>query len=155
MGSLLLIDSIQAGLRAHGCLSITDYPGFEDCEAPDLETYSKAVNAGQYPLSILAMSGKASELYIRGIYGNTMTTNPRALDVACAVLSQITPELRENIKLRGRDFIEMFECIHSEFPDAVTGVSGTGLLCALHLKEDGYKVVGANSIELYLRKQRA
>ena len=31
-GSLLVVDSIQAGLRAHGCLSIVDYPGFEDAE---------------------------------------------------------------------------------------------------------------------------
>ena len=48
-GSLLVVDSIQAGLRAHGCLSIIDYPGFEDAEAPDVETWSKALNAGQYP----------------------------------------------------------------------------------------------------------
>ena len=48
-GALLLIDSIQAGLRAHGVLSIIDYPGFEGLEAPDMETYSKALNAGQYP----------------------------------------------------------------------------------------------------------
>ena len=41
-GTLLLIDSIQAGLRAQGCLSIVDYPGFETCEPPDMETYSKA-----------------------------------------------------------------------------------------------------------------
>jgi len=49
-GSLLLIDSIQAGFRGQGCLSVIDYEGFEDCEAPDLETWSKALNAGQYPL---------------------------------------------------------------------------------------------------------
>ncbi|MEO6137405.1 MAG: aminotransferase class III-fold pyridoxal phosphate-dependent enzyme, partial [Luteimonas sp.] len=55
-GSLLLIDSIQAGLRAHGVLSIVDYPGFEGMEAPDMETYSKALNAGQYPLSVLAVN---------------------------------------------------------------------------------------------------
>src|SRR5690606_23437508 len=40
-GSLLLVDSIQAGLRAHGVLSIVDYPGFEKLDAPDMETYSK------------------------------------------------------------------------------------------------------------------
>lgn len=49
-GSLLLVDSIQAGLRATGYLSIVDYPGFEHAQAPDMETYS-ALNAGQYPLS--------------------------------------------------------------------------------------------------------
>ena len=40
--SLLIVDSIQAGLRARGALSIVDYPGFADAEAPDMETYSKA-----------------------------------------------------------------------------------------------------------------
>ena len=53
-GSLFLVDSIQAGLRAHGVLSIVDYPGFEGLDAPDMETYSKALNAAQYPLSVLA-----------------------------------------------------------------------------------------------------
>ncbi len=48
-GSLFLVDSIQAGLRAHGVLSIVDYPGFEGHEAPDMETYSKALNAGAVP----------------------------------------------------------------------------------------------------------
>ncbi|MFW7379535.1 MAG: aminotransferase class III-fold pyridoxal phosphate-dependent enzyme [Oligoflexus sp.] len=153
MGSLLLVDSIQAGLRAHGCLSITDYPGFQDCEAPDLETYSKAVNAGQYPLSILGMTKAAASLYVRGIYGNTMTANPRALEVACAVLKQVTPELRKNIQERGKEFLQLFEELKEEFPTAVTNVSGTGLLCALHLNPEGYRVVGKNCIEKYLRKQ--
>jgi len=49
-GSLLLLDSIQAGLRAHGVLSIVDYPGFEGLDVPDMETYSKALNAAQFPL---------------------------------------------------------------------------------------------------------
>ena len=84
-------------------LSIVDYPGFEKLEAPDMETYSKALNAGQYPLSVLAVGERAAELYRKGLYGNTMTTNPRALDVACAVLEQVTPALRENIRARGAE----------------------------------------------------
>ncbi|HJL97490.1 MAG TPA: aminotransferase class III-fold pyridoxal phosphate-dependent enzyme, partial [Candidatus Poseidoniaceae archaeon] len=52
-GSMLLVDSIQAGIRGQGTLSVIDYEGFQDCEAPDLETWSKAMNAGQYPLSVL------------------------------------------------------------------------------------------------------
>jgi acetylornithine/succinyldiaminopimelate/putrescine aminotransferase len=36
--SLLMIDSIQAALRAKGALSVVDYPGFETAEAPDMET---------------------------------------------------------------------------------------------------------------------
>ena len=73
-GSLLLVDSIQAGLRAHGVLSIVDYPGFESLDAPDMETYSKALNAAQYPLSVLAVNERAAGLYRKGVYGNTMTS---------------------------------------------------------------------------------
>lgn len=39
--SILVVDSIQAALRARGSLSVIDYPGFEDADAPDMETYSK------------------------------------------------------------------------------------------------------------------
>ena len=35
-------------------------PGFEGFEAPDMETYSKALNAGQYPLSVLAVNARAA-----------------------------------------------------------------------------------------------
>ena len=151
-GSLLLIDSIQAGIRAHGCLSVCDYPGFQDAEAPDLETYSKAVNAGQYPLSILAVNESSQNIYQRGIYGNTMTANPRALEVGCAVLDNITPELRKNIQDRGLEFKEKFSALGKEFPNVVTAVTGTGLLCAIHLSPEGYAVVGEEGVELYMRK---
>jgi acetylornithine/succinyldiaminopimelate/putrescine aminotransferase len=151
-GSLLLIDSIQAGIRAHGCLSICDYPGFQDAEAPDLETFSKAVNAGQYPLSILAVNSAAKDIYQRGIYGNTMTANPRALEVGCAVLDNITPEFRKNIQDRGLEFIEKFNEIKEDFPGVVSAVTGTGLLCAIHLSDKGYQVVGDDGVELYMRK---
>ena len=150
-GSLLLIDSIQAGLRAQGVLSIVDYPGFERLEAPDMETYSKALNAGQFPLSLLAMNERAAGLYRKGIYGNTMTANPRAMDVAVAVLEAITPALRENIRVRGREFLERFEALREELPGMITKVQGTGLLFSCELASQ-YKVYGANSTEEYLRR---
>ncbi|HMB43537.1 MAG TPA: aminotransferase class III-fold pyridoxal phosphate-dependent enzyme, partial [Luteimonas sp.] len=132
-GSLLLVDSIQAGLRAHGVLSILDYPGFEGIEAPDMETYSKALNAGQYPMSVLAVTERAAGLYRKGVYGNTMTTNPRALDVACAVLAQITPELRANIRARGAEALALLEALKAETGGLITKVQGTGLLFSCEL----------------------
>lgn len=150
-GALLMMDSIQAGLRTQGVLSIVDYPGFETAESPDMETYSKAVNAGQYPLSILAMDEKTAALYETGLYGNTMTTNPRALDVACTVLDLVTPEVRKNIRERGKEFVTKFKELQKEFPGAVTDATGTGLLCALHLSPEGYKVVGSEGVETWLR----
>jgi len=150
-GSLLLVDSIQAGLRAHGVLSIIDYPGFESAEPPDMETYSKALNAGQYPMSVLAMTERAAKLYRKGVYGNTMTTNPRALDVACAVLEQLTPELRQNIRERGEEFVTRLRALQEELDGRITGIQGTGLLFSTELDGKRYKSCGADSIEEYLR----
>jgi acetylornithine/succinyldiaminopimelate/putrescine aminotransferase len=150
-GALMLVDSIQAGLRAHGVLSIIDYPGFESVEAPDMETYSKALNAGQYPLSVLAMTAHAAGLYKKGVYGNTMTTNPRALDVACAVLEAVTPELRRNINERGAEMLTKLETLQEELGGRITGVQGTGLLLSAGLDGSRFKSYGANSIEEYMR----
>ena len=151
-GSLLLIDSIQAGFRGQGCLSIIDYEGFEDCEAPDLETWSKALNAGQYPLSVLGMNSRASELYVNGIYGNTMTTNPRALETAVSVLESITPELRLNIREKGKEFVDKLNNLMCEFPDEVLKIQGTGLLCSAELRPE-IPVVGFSGMEPWCRKR--
>ena len=150
-GTLFLVDSIQAGLRAQGVLSITDYPGFRELPPPDMETYSKALNAGQYPLSVLAMSGRAATLYRQGVYGNTMTSNPRALDVAVNVLGQLTPEIRENIRTRGKQLVAGLGKLIDELGDAVTNVQGTGLLLSAELNPR-FKCYGADSTEEYLRK---
>ncbi|MDH5620722.1 MAG: aminotransferase class III-fold pyridoxal phosphate-dependent enzyme [Gammaproteobacteria bacterium] len=150
-GSLLVVDSIQAGLRAHGVLSMIDYPGFQDLPVPDIESYSKALNAGQYPLSVLALSERAAELYQQGLYGNTMTTNPRALDVAVAVLHSISAEQRENIRIRGLDLVNGMKALANEPDSGIVSAQGTGLLVSCEI-EERYKTYGANSTEDYLRK---
>ena len=150
-GALLIVDSIQAGLRGTGHLSIVDYPGFTGLDAPDMETYSKALNAGQFPMSVLAMTTETAALYVKGVYGNTMTANPRAMAVACAVLDAVTPEVRSNIREKGAEILKRFGELQKKYPDVVTGVSGTGLLCALHLKPEGYAVVGEEGVERWMR----
>src|SRR3546814_21010993 len=71
-----------------------------------METFSKALNAGQYPLSVLAVGNRAAGLYRKGIYGNTMTANPRALDVALATLGELSDEVRQTIRERGTEFVD-------------------------------------------------
>ena len=151
-GTLLLVDSIQAGLRAHGVLSITDYPGFEKLPAPDMETFSKALNAGQYPLSVLAVNDRAAGLYRKGIYGNTMTTNPRALDVALATLGELNDGVRANIRERGKEFVAKLNTLKDELGGLITKVQGTGLLFSCELAPQ-FKCFGAKSTEEYLRER--
>ncbi|MAK32406.1 MAG: lysine 6-aminotransferase [Acidiferrobacter sp.] len=150
-GSMLIVDSIQAGLRGQGCLSIVDYDGFEDCEVPDMETWSKALNAGQYPLSVVGLSERAAGLYVVGIYGNTMTTNPRALETAVSVLDRVTPELRENIRERGKEFVSKLKDLAEEIPGTITQVQGTGLLLCAELDPEKLPVVGFECVEEWCR----
>ena len=150
-GSMLIIDSVQAGLRGQGCLSIVDYEGFQDAEAPDMEAWSKAINAGQYPLSVVGMTKKSAELYVTGIYGNTMTTNPRALETAVAVLENITPELRQNIRERGKELKNKLEKLMGDFPESILSVEGTGLLVCAELHPEKLPVIGFGCVEEWCR----
>ena len=150
-GSMLLVDSIQAGFRGKGCLSVVDYPGFQTAKVPDLETWSKALNAGQYPLSVLGLSERAAELYVVGIYGNTMTTNPRALETAVEVLSKVTPEMRTNILHRGEEFVQKLNLLKDEFPNDIHLVQGSGLLLCAELDPHRLPVVGFDCVEEWCR----
>lgn len=148
--SYLIIDAIQAGLRVQGVLSIVDYPGFEQLPAPDMETYSKALNAGQFPLSVLAVQQHVADIYSTGLYGNTMTTNPRGLEVGCAVLAALTPELTSNIRKRGEEMLSKLAGLKKEFPKSVVAAQGTGLLLSLELVPD-IPVTGFGGVEEWMR----
>ena len=150
-GSVFIVDSIQAGLRACGELSIVDYPGFEDCPPPDMETWSKALNGGQYPLSALGLTEHAASIFVRGVYGNTMTANPRSLAVACRVLESLTPELRTNIRERGQQCLAELDKLAQDFPDLIEGVQGTGLLFSLAFRPDRVTVTGPVGLEAWCR----
>ena len=81
-----------------------------------------------------------------------MTTNPRALETAVAVLERITPELRQNIRDRGREFVEKLEALAVELPGTITQVQGTGLLLSAELDPEKMKVVGFDDVEVWCRK---
>jgi acetylornithine/succinyldiaminopimelate/putrescine aminotransferase len=151
-GTLLVVDSIQAALRAQGCLSIIDYPGFETCAPPDIETYSKALNAGQYPLSIVALSEAVASTYATGLYGNTMTGNARAMEAACVVMDAMTDSLRSNIRDRGRQLSDGLRLLARAVPGAIERVVGTGLMVSAMLDPSQYTVQGEGGFEQYLRR---
>jgi 4-aminobutyrate aminotransferase-like enzyme len=98
------------------------------------------------------MNERAADNYVVGIYGNTMTTNPRALETACAVLDSMTPELRANIKERGDEFVEKLIALGEEMPGIITQVQGTGLLLSAELVPEKYPVVGFNAVEPWCRR---
>ncbi len=151
-GALLVVDSVQAGIRGHGVLSVVDYPEFRELSPPDIEAFSKAVHMGHSPLSVVAVTAKTAAFLQHGIHGNTMTANPRALEVGCYTLSLLTPELRRNIVARGAEFLQQLDKLRAAFPHIITKVQGTGLLLCIGINPD-IAVVGANGLETRLRKQ--
>jgi acetylornithine/succinyldiaminopimelate/putrescine aminotransferase len=116
-----------------------------------METYSKALNAGQFPLSVVALTADVAAEYVTGLYGNTMTGNPRAMETACAVIDAITEPLRQNIRERGRDFVDALEALSGAFPGAIDRVVGTGLMVSAMLNPARYRVLGEGGFEQYLR----
>ena len=148
----LIIDSVQAGIRTNGYLSVVDYPNLRDQEAPDMEVFSKAINAGQYPLSVIAVNEKIADRFKTGIYGNTMTGNPKALEIGIATLNQITPELIKHIQIQGVKFKLMLESVKKNFPFIAISVSGKGLLAAIHINEKIPVVKEDIGLEYFCRK---
>lgn len=146
--ALLIVDSVQAGIRATGHLSCCDYLVSDFKESPDIEVFSKAINAGQFPLSIIGTN--RPELYKHYIYGNTMTANPRALVIATEILS-VLPSIRTNIQESGKLFLTELKKLKNLFPEIIESAQGTGLLLSLKINNK-YKVIGEESIEYQLRK---
>jgi acetylornithine/succinyldiaminopimelate/putrescine aminotransferase len=81
-----------------------------------------------------------------------MTTNPRALETAVAVLETITPELRQNIRGRGEEFVMKLNALSDELPGTIIKVQGTGLLISAELEPSILTVVGFDEVEVWCRK---
>ncbi|MBV1862555.1 MAG: aminotransferase class III-fold pyridoxal phosphate-dependent enzyme [Nannocystaceae bacterium] len=150
--AFLIVDAIQAGLRTYGCLSHMSAPGFTDAAVPDIEVWSKALNAGQYPLSVVGMGPRASAVFTPGVYGNTMTSNPRALDVATSVLQGIDESLRSNIRERGLELVEKLTALGSQMPEVFGKAQGTGLLTSIEVNPS-IPVVADGGLERVCRER--
>jgi len=149
--TVLIIDSIQAGIRTNGCLSMIDYKKLLKEDPPDMEIFSKAINSGHYPLSVLAMQPHIYDSYRTGLYGNTMTSNPKALSIGIETLSKLTPQISNNIQIQGKKFKNMLIDLQIKYPKIISDVTGTGLLLALHLNKK-FPVVEKEGLEFQCRK---
>lgn len=132
-GGLLLADSVQYGLRCTGSLSVVRDAALRGLPPPDMETFSKALNGGQFPLSVLAVSRDLARAFTPGLYGNTFSANPRALHVGATVLECMTDGVRRNVRLAGAALLRELERLVERHGALCTHATGTGLLLALHL----------------------
>ena len=116
----LVIDSVQAGIRTNGHLSVVDYPDLQGIAPPDIEVFSKIIHSGQYPLSIVATTEAFAQSFPTNLYGNTMTGNPKALDIGYETLKRMDSSVIQNIQEKGVRFKQMLSQLHEEYPQLVT-----------------------------------
>jgi 4-aminobutyrate aminotransferase-like enzyme len=74
------------------------------------------------------------------------------LETAVAVLDSITPELRQNIRDRGVEFVDKLNALSEELPGCITKVQGTGLLVSAELDPSRFQVVGFDQVEVWCRR---
>ena len=118
-----------------------------------METYSKALNAGQYPLSVLAVNERAAGLYRKGVYGNTMTSQPardgcrvRRARAADAGTARQHPRARPGIPRQAQ------RSSRTNCRGLITKVQGTGLLFSCEL-DPSFKCYGTGSTEEFMRER--
>ena len=107
-----------------------------------MKFFQKAINGGQFPLSVLGLSEKAIDRFNFGLYGNSMTGNPRGLEVANTILSMMTPQVKQNIVSKGRYLKKAFQQFQDKY-DFIEDVTGSGLLMGIHLNKQVVDVLDA------------
>jgi acetylornithine/succinyldiaminopimelate/putrescine aminotransferase len=66
------------------------------------------------------------------------------------VLARVDDKFRENIKARGKEFVEKLHGLQEKLNGKVTNVQGTGLLFSCELAPE-FKAYGTDSIEEFMR----
>src|SRR5690606_16754298 len=74
-----------------------------------------------------------------------------AMDVACSVLELLTPEVRANIRAKGKLFLDRLNALKQELGGLITKVQATGLLFSCELAPQ-FKCFRTGSTEGLLRE---
>ncbi|MCS5536357.1 MAG: aminotransferase class III-fold pyridoxal phosphate-dependent enzyme, partial [Candidatus Poseidoniales archaeon] len=69
-----------------------------------------------------------------------------------AVIDRITPQMRQNIREKGVEFVEKLEALAAELPGTITKVQGTGLLVSAEFDPERFTVVGDDKLEVWCRR---
>lgn len=78
---------------------------------------------------------------------------PKSRDIPPAKTSSGVFPPSKNIVEMGLYAVQQYRLLQQDFPHLITGVTGTGLLYAVQLNENVFKVVAYDGAEYVLRKQ--
>jgi 4-aminobutyrate aminotransferase-like enzyme len=132
-GALLVFDEIQTAFGRTGRRF-----GFEHYDVvPDLISLGKAITSS-IPLAAVLGRAEVLDQYPPGSMTSTHGGNPMCVAAALANLEIIEREgLIQNAERVGQTLRAELEALREQFPHAIAGVAGVGLVYGVHVVRDG------------------
>lgn len=134
-GVLLILDEIQCGYGRTGAMF-----AFEECGiTPDIATVAKGIGNG-FPLAGVLATQHAATGMTQGTHGSTYGSNPLAMAVGDAVLTELLAEgFLPGVKKTGTRLKAELIALTHDYPHLFSEVRGRGLMLGLavanpHLK---------------------
>ncbi|WP_461215518.1 acetylornithine transaminase [Lacticaseibacillus sp. GG6-2] len=136
--TLLIIDEVQSGIGRTGYKFAFEAFGLD----PDIVTMAKALGSG-LPIGAMIGKKKLGFAFTPGSHGTTFGGNKLALSAAKMVLTKLTPDFLDGVKAKANAVWTTLDDAVAPL-NAVTGISGMGLMIGIHLDEsiDVEKVIG-------------
>ena len=129
-GLLLAFDEVQCGYGRCGALFTHDV--FD--VTPDIITCAKGIGNG-FPLAAVLVSAAVGEALTPGCHGSTYGSNPLAMAVGNAVLSEMQQEgFFTNVQSVGAHLKEGLQTVAANFPELISEVRGFGLMLGLQMR---------------------
>lgn len=141
-GILLIFDEIQCGYGRTGALF-----AYKDCGIlPDIVTCAKGIGNG-FPLAAVLATHRAASGMKQGTHGSTYGSNPLAMAVGDAVLSEILADgFLEKVKKYGSRLKAELIALMYDFPHLITEVRGRGMMLGLELANPHMKYPLADAL---------
>jgi acetylornithine/N-succinyldiaminopimelate aminotransferase len=129
-GILLILDEVQTGIGRTGRLFAHQGLGIE----PDILAAAKGLGGG-FPVGAILTTREAAKGMTPGTHGSTFGGNPLAMAVAAEVLDIVAePEFLESVRKLALRLKQGLARLKDQFPDAIEGIRGEGLLTGIKLK---------------------
>jgi len=126
-GLLLIFDEVQCGIGRTGKLFAYEWAGVQ----PDLMAIAKGIGGG-FPMGACLATDEAAKGMTAGVHGTTFGGNPLAMAVGNAVLDVVLePGFLDEVNRKALLFKQGLAAVADEFPQAIEGIRGTGLMLGL------------------------
>ncbi len=138
---LMVVDEVQTCLGRTGAMFAVDHWGV----VPDIMTLGKSLGGGVLPVGAVLSTPELWRVWEADpfVHSNTFGGNPLACAAGIAAVNvTVRDDLPAQAAKKGQRVLQDVASLADRYPDVLTGVTGKGLLLAMHFASDeiGYAV---------------